>query len=131
MKGPRRKVNGSVCGGGTSKLMRSAYYQEARFRKRMRTALLLDTVFRRRHICSVLSYSTVKWTDIDLWLPLKENNLLTLGVFCSNIRVSAKDVRCYGIFKLGIQELYQRFCTSARGWRFRRRLLYRLQCSGE
>jgi len=75
----------------------------------MRTALLLDTVSRRRHICLAFSYSTVKRTDIDLWLPIKENNPLMLGVFCSNISVSVKDVRCYGIFKLGIKELYRKF----------------------
>ena len=32
-----------------------------------------------------------------------------LGVFCSNISVSVKDVRCYGILKLEIKELCRRF----------------------
>jgi hypothetical protein len=34
---------------------------------------------------------------------------LMLGVFCSNISVSVKDVRCYGIFKLETKELYHMF----------------------
>lgn len=32
-----------------------------------------------------------------------------LGVFCSNISMSVKDVRCYGTFKLEIKELCRRF----------------------